>query len=516
MLALARTNLSEWADAGRLFEELYKEYPKLAPYHAYHAARCRLRRGDATGALDWAARVTKGTVPEAEAELVRIDALRSLARWDDALAAVDGYLQRFPNGPRQAEALFKKAEAMEKAGAAGERGAAGRHRRLVAIYRRVWAEAPLDVWGDRAAERLDQIAATLSPAEATSVRTRTAGEMVDARHGVLRPQPQRRVGDGVRGRARRAWAGRGPRVPRAFSPRAVGVEAAPAAARRAAVRRGRGRLRRAATTTCTPRRCTRGRVATRRWGTARRRWRATRASRPSTPTTATPTTRAFVRRSSRPTRRRGHRREDPRRRSPSATPRAICSTRRCGGWRSRPGAADATTRRCAGWTRTCASSRARRSGTPRDARCTGRGACCERRGKPDDARAWYERAVREYPLSVYALLSLTRLNGDRRRRRGRRWSTSLRKGLRDIPAWSFPARPLYGDPGFLRAVELARMGQGQRRAPRAGAAGAGDRRPRSGRAARCAPRRRIWSGSPPRCSIAAACGARRTPSPATA
>src|SRR6185503_13969789 len=37
---------------------------------------------------------------------------------------------------------------------------------------------------------------------------------------------------------------------------------------------------------------------------------------------------------------------------------------------------------------------------------------------------------------------------------------ALRKGLHDIPAWKFPARALYGEPGFLRAVELARMGQG--------------------------------------------------------
>ena len=38
-----------------------------------------------------------------------------------------------------------------------------------------------------------------------------------------------------------------------------------------------------------------------------------------------------------------------------------------------------------------------------------KGRVFEKRGKPDEARTWYERAVREYPLSVYALLSLTRL-----------------------------------------------------------------------------------------------------------
>ena len=109
MLALARANQSEWADAGKLFEELFESYPRLAPYHAYNAARCRLRRGDAAGAVEWAERVARGSVPEAEAELVRIDALRALFRWDDALGALDGYLAQFPNGPRHAEALYKKA-----------------------------------------------------------------------------------------------------------------------------------------------------------------------------------------------------------------------------------------------------------------------------------------------------------------------------------------------------------------------------------------------------------------------
>ena len=38
-----------------------------------------------------------------------------------------------------------------------------------------------------------------------------------------------------------------------------------------------------------------------------------------------------------------------------------------------------------------------------------KGRVFEKRGKRDEARGWYERAVREYPLSVYALLSLNRL-----------------------------------------------------------------------------------------------------------
>ena len=65
LLALARANQSNWADAGKLFEQLYDSYPKLAPYHAYNAARCRLRRSDYPGAIEWAGKVAKGSVPEA-------------------------------------------------------------------------------------------------------------------------------------------------------------------------------------------------------------------------------------------------------------------------------------------------------------------------------------------------------------------------------------------------------------------------------------------------------------------
>jgi len=82
LLALARANQSNWADAGKLFEQLYDSYPKLAPYHAYNAARCRLRGSDYAGAIEWAGKVSKGSVPEAETDLIRIDALRSLNRGD--------------------------------------------------------------------------------------------------------------------------------------------------------------------------------------------------------------------------------------------------------------------------------------------------------------------------------------------------------------------------------------------------------------------------------------------------
>ena len=170
-----------------------------------------------------------------------------------------------------------------------------------------------------------------------------------------------------------------------------------------------------------------------------------------------------------------------------------------------------------GWTRTCASSRTRRSGTPRGASSTGRGACSRSRGTPEEARASYERAVREYPLSVYALLALARLKTP---------TPDAAEGAGRLAAQGAPRRPRPGrsrrarstaTPGFLRAVELARMGQGgdaRRELARLGLATVG-RQARAG-ARRRAPRMRTSSGSPRSCSTAAASGAPRTRSRATA
>ena len=218
LMALAEASQSKWAEAGALFEELFTSYPKLAPYHAYNAARCRLRRGDAVGALEWSARVGKGSIPEAEAQLVAIDALRALARWDQALLAIRSYLERFPTGPRRAEATFKRGEALEKvlasgapvepptpppavaapadsatsvstaaaaiattaSGAGSGSGDAGTPAEAaaeaIAAYRRVWAEAPLEAWSERANERLAALSRGLPAAAAAQARGHTAGE----------------------------------------------------------------------------------------------------------------------------------------------------------------------------------------------------------------------------------------------------------------------------------------------------------------------------------------------------
>ncbi|MES1158069.1 MAG: tetratricopeptide repeat protein, partial [Haliangium ochraceum] len=101
----------------------------------------------------------------------------------------------------------------------------------------------------------------------------------------------------------------------------------------------------------------------------------------------------------------------------------------------------------------------------------------EKQGQKVGARKSDEQAVREYPLSVYALLALARLEDSAPQTRA-----SLIRELRDKnrPApFHFAPRPLFGEPGFLRAVDLARMGQGgdaRRELARMGLRTVGDKR----------------------------------------
>ena len=460
MLALSRANQSKWTDAGQLFEELFASYPSLAPYHAYNAARCRLRRGDATGALDWAAKVPDGSIPRAEAELVRIDALRALNRWSDALAALETFLQQWPNGPRHAESLFKKAEAMEKAAAGGAAGDARKAAPdVVAIYRRVWAEAPLQAWGDRAADRLEQIAAALPVAEAAVVRTRTAGEWVARGMGFFNENRNQEseaaftsalAAPGLDAdlecrarfhRAQSVWKQR-------QRPRAAPLfDEAEAACARAANRDLHAKaLYNGARSYAT--------AGNKEFALARyARVEAEHADNSLA--------------------------DDARVRSAEiATDAGDEAT-------AAKLLAEVPTRYPKGdllnealWRLAFFAWRGGRNDealhwldenlrlVPHEEIWYAEGRVqywkarvFEKQGKADEARAWYERAVREYPLSVYALLSLTRLKTlDPPAQK--KLIESLRKGLHDVPAWKFPARPLYGDVAFLRAVELARMGQG--------------------------------------------------------
>ena len=457
LLGLARVAQSDWTGAGKLFEQLYTSYPELAPYHAYNAARCRLRRNDYPGALEWVAKVDKGTVLDAEADLIRIDALRGLSRWDEALAALDAHLQRFPNGPRGAEVLFKKAEAMEHAPPGAETRLPGAD--VIALYRRVWSEAPLEPWADRAGERLEQIAGALPVPEAAVVRTRTAAELV-ARGNVFLDRSRNQEAEAAYGGALAAPGLNGD------------LECKARFARAQAVWKERQRPRAAPLYDEAEVACAR---AGNRDLHAKSLYNGARSYASTGNRDA-----ANVRFARIEAEHADHSYADDARirmaelasdagdeagaakilaeipaRYPSGDLLNEALWRLAfGAWRG--GRLDEATH----WLDENLRLVPHEEIWYAEGRAQyWKGRVLEKQGHAAEARDWYTRAVREYPLSVYALLAMARLKTDDAHATAE-LVASLRKGFHDVPAWSFPPRPLYGEPGFLRAVELARMGQG--------------------------------------------------------
>jgi soluble lytic murein transglycosylase len=152
----ALANLSRWKAAAGVFDDLWAEDRVLGSYVAYQSARCHLRAGEEEAALVWVAKVTPGSIPEAEAALVAIDALTSLQRWGDLEQAAARFAEKFPAGPRRHEALFARGAALEGLKRPAE---------AVAIYRRVWSEAGVESWSKRSGARLDALAPALTAAE---------------------------------------------------------------------------------------------------------------------------------------------------------------------------------------------------------------------------------------------------------------------------------------------------------------------------------------------------------------
>ena len=458
LVALARANQSKWAEAAALFQALFREAPRLAPYHAYNAARCLLRAGQTEAALTWAGRVEAGTVPEAEAALIRIDALRNLSRWRDVADATAAYLSDFSAGPRRLEATFKRAEALEKV--LGDRPLDNDIdlEDITALYRRVWAESPLDGWGDRAGDRLEAIAATLPPAEAKLVRTHISTEWV-SRGMVLfdrnrNPEAEAAFGYALTAPgltpdleckaryhlAQSAWKQR-------QRPRAAPLfDAAEVACKKA----GNADLHAKSLY-----------QAARSWAAAGDRVAAEQrfqrvenehadhsyaddarlrmAELAQDAGDEEAATRLLM--------------EIPTRYPKGdllgeALWRLAFSAWRAGRYDDMAHWLDDNLQRIPHEEIWYAEGRA----------LYWKARLLEKKDDREGARAFYERAIREYPLSVYALLAFARLDESAPKARAHLLHV-LHDAARPVP-FHFEARPLFGEPGFRRAVELCRMGQG--------------------------------------------------------
>jgi soluble lytic murein transglycosylase len=480
LLASSHMDLSAWQAAGDLFEDLWSTYPELAPYHAYYAARCRLRRGDPEGALAWAARVPAHTVPEAEAMLVKIDALIAKQRWSEVESVAKAFLDRFPSGPRRAEAKFRLTEAMQQLQRPVEE--------IAVALRRIWAEAPTEAWATRADENLQILAQSTSPEQNAALVSHRAEEWATRGMGLFDKNQN-------------------PAAEAAFAAAltAPGLDAATECVARfhraQSVWKQRQRPRAAPLFAEAETACQR---AQNRDLTVRSLYQGARCL-----ASASEPDKALALYARIESEFPEHRfADDARLRAaevlsdggdddgaeqrlrdlPDRYPkgdvagealwRLAFAAWRAGDWDKSLRWLDEDIRRFPREEMYFAAGRAH----------YWRGRVLEKQGAHDQAEQAYARAVREYPLSVYALLALERMRHGFPHAR-----TDLLRKLRPSlaaerkqSAWDFRPQPLFAEPGFLRAVELARLGLGsdaRRELARLGLAGS-DRAPESQAAAR--------------------------------
>ncbi len=145
LLAYAELKAGKLNDAATHFDGLVKSYPLLVDYERVYAARAHLAAGRATQALDRVKKVPPESALDGEARFLRGEAERTAGHTAEAAAAYRSYLEGYPTGWRAPEARFHLAEALDAGGdQAGAR----------VEWRKLYLEDPADSWGKQAAAHL--------------------------------------------------------------------------------------------------------------------------------------------------------------------------------------------------------------------------------------------------------------------------------------------------------------------------------------------------------------------------
>ncbi|HEX8954315.1 MAG TPA: transglycosylase SLT domain-containing protein [Polyangia bacterium] len=145
LLAYAELKAGRYNDAAARFDGLVKTYPLLGEYDRVFAARAHLQAGRAKEALDRAKRVPPESALDGEARFLRGEAQRLLGRNAEAAAEYRSYLEGYPGGWRAPEARFRLADALD---------ATGDHDGARVEWRKLYLDAPTESWGKQAAAHL--------------------------------------------------------------------------------------------------------------------------------------------------------------------------------------------------------------------------------------------------------------------------------------------------------------------------------------------------------------------------
>jgi soluble lytic murein transglycosylase len=135
------------AEAASLFTALVRSYPLLSDTCRFYAARATYRLKNFSEAERLASAIDKGSTLAVDAQLLRADALRAQQRIQESAALLRAYLEKYPNGQQAGRAHFYLAEALAQSVKGSGAKAAGLRLEALAQYRQVLIQTPL--WSKR-------------------------------------------------------------------------------------------------------------------------------------------------------------------------------------------------------------------------------------------------------------------------------------------------------------------------------------------------------------------------------
>jgi soluble lytic murein transglycosylase len=141
LLGLTDAELNDAASSAAHLAIAYKALPELGDYIGYHLARSLWLAHD-PAAMDLAQSVAKDSIVGADAEILVGDLMRGKGDWPAVVAYYRDYLSHHPNGPFRSEARFDLAEAIANA--------KGDPQESIKLYRQITIDDPLSSWTTKA------------------------------------------------------------------------------------------------------------------------------------------------------------------------------------------------------------------------------------------------------------------------------------------------------------------------------------------------------------------------------
>jgi soluble lytic murein transglycosylase len=169
LLAYAQLKQGKWQAAARRFRALERSYPLMRDYARFYAAVALYRHGQFAAALRQGKLVSADSGVDLDARLLRAEALHALGQIERSAHIWRQYLEKNPRGARRAEARYYLALGLlKRAERQGDQEALELRRDAIAQLKALLVEAPLSSWRDKAESRLEQLAAIVPDGKALS------------------------------------------------------------------------------------------------------------------------------------------------------------------------------------------------------------------------------------------------------------------------------------------------------------------------------------------------------------